>query len=321
MLKVVLLAGGGGHTAYAYALAQHLANKCEIESVVPQGDELSMARLSKFGPVKTLLKPRGPKTSFGSFAVRLGVSFLRSSSVVKQEGAVIVSTGSNFCISPCLHAKTKKNPIVNIESSVRFTKASKTAEILSRIARLTALQWEEQKNLIPKGEVVGPLLAKREVEPHDAGYILVTGGSHGHELLFGCVASSELDNVLLQAGPLYKEFASKNPKWKIIDYTDRFHELIAGATVVVTHFGETAVDAALVYGKPTVISVNPEWKKTVGLQDAEILAKKVNGVLLSEFSPKALINAINQAKNLTPPTVSNGAEVLSNRIIEIAEEM
>lgn len=317
--KAILLAGGGGHTAYAYAIAQQLSGKCKVESIVPEGDTLSEQRLEKLGDVRTLIKPRGPKTGLGSFAFRMGLSLIRSSSIVSSGRDVVVSTGSNFCLAPCLHAKIRGNPIINIESSVRFVKASKTAKLLSRIASVNALQWDEQRKLIPNGEVFGPMLAKREVEPSNQGYILVTGGTHGHKALFECLAASGLNAVFLQAGPFYGEFATRNPNWKVIDYTDKFHELIAGAEVVVTHFGETSLDSALVYEKPTVISVNPDWTRTAGMEDAIILANKLNAVLLDEFTPKSLIDAIEQSKKMPRPKYNNGAELLSNKILRMLE--
>ena len=211
-------------------------------------------------------------------------------------------------------------PTVNLESSVRFTSASKTAKILAKTATLTALQWEEQMKLLPKGEVFGPMLAKPELEPYDGGYILVTGGTYGHKLLFQAFDSTNIEKVLLQAGGLYSpEFAKRHPSWKIIDYSDRFHELIAGANVVVTHFGETIIDSALVYGKPTVISVNPDWTRTAGLEDATILSDKVNGTLMQDFTSDGVIETIERAKNNRPPQIPSGAEPLSRRILEMAE--
>lgn len=321
MSRVVLLAGGGGHTGYAYALAQYLDGKCEMEIIVPEGDELSYSRLKKFGVIKTLLKPRGPKTSLAPFLVGLAKSFFRSSLMLKDK-SVMVSTGSNFCIPPCLLARKNGSPIINLESSVRFTRASKTARILAKFATVTALQWDEQKELLPKGEVFGPMLAKPEIESYDGGYVLVTGGTYGHKLLFEAVDSSDIDNVFLQAGALYTpEYSRKHPSWKVIDYSARFHELIAGAEVVVTHFGETIIDSALVYGKPTVISVNPEWTRTAGLEDATTLSKKVNGVLLKEFTAEALQEAIDKAKRQRPPKLASGAALLSRRILEMAEKL
>jgi UDP-N-acetylglucosamine:LPS N-acetylglucosamine transferase len=210
---------------------------------------------------------------------------------------------------------------VNIESSVRFTSASKTTKILARSCTLTALQWNEQKKLLPKGEVFGPLLAKPELEPYNGGYLLVTGGTYGHKLLFHTLDSTNFEKVLLQAGALYSpQYAMKHPSWEVIDYSDKFHELIAGADVVVTHFGETTIDSALVYGKPTVISVNPDWTRTAGLNDAKLLAEKVNAILLTEFSASALLQAIEKAKKTKPPQIQSGADALSKRILEMAEK-
>jgi len=317
--KVVLLAGGGGHTGYAYALAQQLAGRCEMEIVVPEGDKLSHNRLKRFGDVRTMAKPRGPKTPLAPFMAGLAKSFLRSSFMVRGK-AIVVSTGSNFCLAPCMLAWMNGIPTVNLESSVRFTNASKTAKLLERSSTITALQWEEQKKLLPKGEVFGPMLAKPEVKPYDGGYILVTGGTYGHKMLFQALDSSSLENVVLQAGALYNQgYTQRHPSWKVIDYSDKFHELIAGAQVVVTHFGETIIDSALVYGKPTVISVNPDWTRTAGLEDATVLCKKVNGVLLDEFTPDALIRSIDAAKKMKPPELPTGAEPLSKTILKVAE--
>ena len=110
-----------------------------------------------------------------------------------------------------------------------------------------------------------------------------------------------------------------HPTWKVIDYSDRFHELIAGADVVVTHFGESIIDSALVYGKPTVISVNPDWNRTAGIKDATILSEKVNGTLLQDFTPDAVQEAIERARESRPPQISSGAEPLSRRILQMAE--
>jgi len=53
-----LLAGGGGHTGYAYSLAQYLSGKCDLERFYPQNYELSYKLLSKHGEAKPLVLPR-----------------------------------------------------------------------------------------------------------------------------------------------------------------------------------------------------------------------------------------------------------------------
>jgi UDP-N-acetylglucosamine:LPS N-acetylglucosamine transferase len=249
---VLVLAGGGGHTGYAYALAQRLHDAASLHFLVPDEDVLSSRRLSRFGAVSFLLKARGANTPNSELLPRLARSFIDCFRRVSRRYDAVVSTGSNFCIPPALIAWAKGIPVINIESSVRFTKASKTALILQPFSAITALQWKEQKKLLKRG------------------YVLVTGGTMGHRMLFDVVSESNMENVVLQTGQIDSEqYRQKHPKWKIIDFSTKFYELVAGADVVVTHFGSTALEA-LIYRKPMVIVLNPEWKRTVGRSDAEI---------------------------------------------------
>ena len=315
--NVLILAGGGGHTGYGYALAQRLYGKANLYFLVPEGDFLSAERLGKFGPIGFLLKPRGPKTPHGEFIFRLFKALIRAPRSISGDFDVVVSTGSNFCIPPAIFAYLRGIPLVNIESSVRFLRASKTARLLEPFSAITALHWVEQKRLLKRGVVVGPLLPRPEVEPWNGGYILVTGGTFGHRMLFDVISESDLRNVVLQTGPVDPEpYRRLHPEWKIIDYSTRFHELIAGAELVVTHFGMTILEA-LVYRKPTVVVPNPEWTRTAGVEDAKCLAKKVNAILVSEITLSNLLDAIERARNTAPPFFPDGAEKLAELILKL----
>ena len=313
---MLILAGGGGHTGYGYALAQNLYGKAILRFLAPKGDTLSQKRLSKFGEVDLLIKPRGPKTPHHKFIPRLIKAFPEASKYVSDEYDVVVSTGCNFCIPPAFFAWLKGIPIVNIESSVRFTKPSKTALILQPISTLTALQWQEQRRIL-KGTVVGPLIPKPETKPRNDGYILVTGGTEGHKLLFDVIAKSNLKNVVLQTGKVNPEpYRKKHPEWKVLAYSTEFYELVAGADIVVTHFGSTVLEA-LVYRKPIVIVPNPEWTRTAGVEDAKYLAKKVNAVMVSEITLENILEAIEEAKRRKFPTLPNGSANLANLILKL----
>jgi len=314
---VLILAGGGGHTAYGYALAQRLYGKANLHFLVPEGDKLSFERLSKFGAVEFLLKPREAKTPNREFIPRLIKAFVEVSKKVSNDFDVVVSTGSNFCIPPCLFAWTKGVPIVNIESSVRFTKASKTALLLQPFSAITVLHWEEQKKLLKRGTVVGPLIPKPEVKPWNGGYILVTGGTLGHKRLFDVIAESKLKNVVLQTGKVNPEpYRKRHPEWKILEHSARFYELIAGADIVITHFGATILEA-MVYRKPMVIVPNPEWTRTAGVEDAEHYARKINAVMISEITLKNLLSAIEEAKGREYPKLPDGSLNLANLILTL----
>jgi len=315
--NVLILAGGGGHTAYGYALAQRLYGKANLHFLVPEGDRLSYERLCKFGSVGFLLKPREAKTPTKEFVPRLVKAFVEAFNKVPGDFDVVVSTGSNFCIPPCLFAWMKGIPVVNIESSVRFTKASKSALLLQPFSAITALQWEEQKKLLKKGTVVGPLIPKPEVEPWNGGYILVTGGTLGHKRLFDVISRSELKNVVLQTGKVNSEpYRRRHPEWKILEYSAKFYELVAGADVVVTHFGATILEA-LVYRKPIVVVPNPEWTRTAGVEDAKRYARKVNAVLISEIKLENLLGAIEEAKRREYPKLQDGAANLADLVLRL----
>ena len=315
--NVLILAGGGGHTAYGYALAQRLHGKANLHFLVPKGDKLSYERLVKFGPVSFLLKPREAKTPTKEFMPKLVKAFVEAFQKVPSDFDVVVSTGSNFCIPPCLFAWFKGIPIINIESSVRFTKPSKSALLLQPISTMTVLQWEEQKKLLKKGTVVGPLIPKPEIQPWNGGYILVTGGTLGHKKLFDVISESKLNNVVLQTGKVDPEpYRKRHPEWKILEHSAKFYELIAGAEVVVTHFGATILEA-IVYGKPTVVVPNPEWTRTAGIEDAKHYAEKVNAVLVSEITLENILNAIERSKENKRPILPDGAENLANLILNL----
>jgi len=101
-----------------------------------------------------------------------------------------------------------------------------------------------------------------------------------------------------------------------LTHSAKFHELVAGADVVVTHFGATILEA-LVYKKPTVVVPNPEWTRTAGIEDARHYVKKVNAVLISEITLRNLLNAIEEAKSREYPKLPDGASKLADLIMKL----
>lgn len=313
---ILILAGGGGHTGFGYALAQRLQDKAFMTFMIPEGDNLSHKRLSGFGKMVSLTKPRGAKTATSLFASNMVRAFWDSLKKVKSEFDVVVSTGSNFCIPPSLVAFLKRIPLINIESEARFIRASKTARILRPFSRVTVLQWYEQKSFL-KGTVVGPLFPKPEVMPRNGGYVLVTGGTLGYKRLFDILNESDLKNVVLQTGEIDPEpYKKRHPEWKIIRFSLKFNELIAGAKVIVTHQGSTPLEAAA-YKKPSIIVPDPELKRTFLRRDSEIFAKKVGATILSDLRLKSLVDAIEVAKKQHVPVLKDGAEVLADLILNL----
>uniref|UniRef100_A0A7C5UVC7 Polysaccharide biosynthesis protein n=1 Tax=Ignisphaera aggregans TaxID=334771 RepID=A0A7C5UVC7_9CREN len=315
-MRILITASGGGHTGYAVSLAQRLYGKAELLFIVPEGDVWSKAKVKRYGEVIEIPKPRGPFDSIAKLLSRLPKAFIKSLRNISREFNVFISSGSNHSIPPALTAWLKDIPIYNIESCVRFTKPSLTVSILKPFSYKIVLQWNEQKKIHSNGVVYGPLYELPEYEIINKGYILVTGGTYGHKLMYNIISQLELSNIVLQSGNVDPEpYKEKHPNWTVFKFDPDFGKWIAGASVVVSHFGKTVIDAALTYRKPVVIVPNPELKLTVGWEDAKILASKVNAVIVEEITPRAILQAIEEAKHKNPPIYPDGAKILADEIL------
>jgi len=312
--RIMILAGGGGHTGYARILAEQLRGKAELHFMVPEDDRLSYNLLEPFGEVATLIKPRHPTTPTWRYALRFPKAFHQSLRQIKGENNFVVSTGSNFCIAPAVIAWLKGVPVINIESADRMTRSSQTSRILQPISTVTALHWEEQKKFL-KGRVFGPFLPTKEMEPWDGGYILIAGGTYGYKELLDVTSKTDLRDVVLQTGRVDPtEYQRKHPEWKVFSTTDHYKELIAGANTVVAPPGATPLEA-VAYGKPLVIVRYPMWSKAGTIEDARLFANKLNAPFLSKITTKNLDLAIIKAKGRRRPELQNGAALLAEYLI------
>jgi len=318
LVRVIITASGGGHTGYAVALAQRLHGRADTLFIIPRNDKWTKSKVERYGEVVEVSKPRGPRDSLGKLLLRMPRALLESIGRVRGDYDVFVSSGSNHSVPPAIIARLKGLRVYNVESSVRFTRPSLSARWLRPFSHVTVLQWEEQSRIHPKGVVYGPLYEYPEYEPVDKGYILVTGGTYGHKLLFDAVSELELENVVLQTGRVDPEpYRRKHPEWTVFRFDPDFGKWLAGASVVVSHLGKTVIDAALTYRKPVVIVPNPEWRLTAGWEDARILARKLNAVLVEDITPKNLLEAIEEAKKRRLPSYPDGAEKLAREILEL----
>jgi UDP-N-acetylglucosamine:LPS N-acetylglucosamine transferase len=244
------------------------------------------------------------------------LAFIESFRFVKGDYDFVISTGSNFCFPPALVGVARGVPLINIESPVRFTKPGLTTKFLAPLSLITALPWPEQKKIL-KGVVVGPIIPGQEIKPWNGGYIFVTGGTFGHQKLFDVLLKTGWKNIVLQTGRVSPvRYKAKNPNWKVFKYTKSFQKYLAGAEIVVTHFGSTVLEAAN-FKKPIVIVPNPEWKRTVGLEDAVLLAKNVNAEVLSNISVEGLKTAVKNAKSKEPLNLPDGGNNLAAIIREL----
>lgn len=313
---ILILAGGGGHTATARIIAEEMRGKVELHFLAPRDDPLTPL-LKEYGPVERMTRPRHPTTPTWKFMFRSIKAFHEALRIVPRDIDVAVSTGGNFCIPPALIAWMRGVLLVNIESRVRLTAPSRTAAVLQHFSELTALQWEEQTCFL-RGVVFGPLLPRPEFQPWDGGYILITGGTYGYRELFDVASASGLENIVLQTGRIDPDlYRTRHPDWKIFNYAPNFEELIAGAKVVVSPPGATPMEAAA-YGKPIVIVGYPRWAKAAEPRDVELFAQKLDAPLLLEVTPEGLLEAVEEAKRSRGARLRSGSEALAKAILELA---
>jgi len=317
--RVLMLAGGGGHTSSALALAQELKGKAETSFLIPEGDKLSQKLLSPFGPVEELIKGRYPQSSNLLFPFRLAASFYDSLYKVKKKFDVVVSTGSNFCIPPVKVAWLRGIPVVNIESRVAISKPSKTALLLQHFSKITLLHWEEQESNL-KGTLVGPIFPQKRYEAKDLGYVLVTGGTEGHKQLFDAMDGIDLKKVVMQTGRVDPTpYQRTHPDWTIIPYSTEFEKLIAESSIVVTHQGGGTIFEAVLYNKPLIIVFNPELSRTAQLDDMRIFVKKMNAPFLEEVDRDKIKALLLNDKTGERPHFENGRVKAAQAILEACE--
>lgn len=320
VVYVGLTAGGGGHTGYAIAIAQRLVGKANVFFIISSGDLWSLKRVLRYGRVLEVPKLRDPDKPVPIiFTLHKFIkAYFKSLRSLPRDLDVLVSTGSNLAVAPALAVKTLRKPIVNLECGDRLVTPTKTAKLLYRVSNITIVQWEEQLKMYPKAIVTGPIYEKPEYKPYNGGYIFVTMGTYGFKEFFDLFIKLNFEKAIVQTGKVDPELYRRiKPNWVFFNFDPDIGKWIAGADIVITHPGITALNAALAYRKPVIIVHNPKWALAGTREDAILLAKKLNGVFLEEISIKSIEKAIRESENREPPVYPDGAEALVKVIEDI----
>ncbi|MFH0848060.1 MAG: glycosyltransferase [archaeon] len=320
-MKILLTAGGGGHTGYAIAIGRELTTTEELIFLVDSGDQLSADRLSKLGDIEKVAKPRSPHTPMWRFALRFLYCSLQSLCVwLKHRPTIIVSTGSNLAIPIAIIGRLLGSKIVNIEDSVRIFSSSKTSRYLDFIASITLLQWREQQKFHPKkGIYVGLLLPQVRSSTRD-GPILISPGTFGFQKLYDIAIQTHLNNVVMTVGDLDPQQYSKDG-WTTVSRLVGLDDVLSKARVVVTHLGYTAWES-INYQVPVVIIPNPAWRRSSVAEMEKVcdfMQQKGFGIYLphDNMTPEGLENAVHRAESMTVPKIEVGAKMAADRIREV----
>ncbi len=277
MTDILIIASGGGHTGFARAVAEYLPYKADF--VIPKGDEISKKMISPFADkIYEVEKFRSPS---GSFSLTSFLSSILNSAKIRKYKKVI-ATGSNHSIFPSFFQFLKSSRVYVIESQDRIITKGKAVSIISKYSRYVFLHWNEQQKLYKNGITVGPIVEKPKYIPSDEGHILVTAGSEGFERLFDVLYSLDLENVILQTGKVTKKYEKKS--WKVFSFDPDIEKYIASARLVITHQGKTAMEAVVMYNKPSIIVYNKDWKYAATFEDSKLYAEILGATFLDDPS-------------------------------------
>ena len=225
---------------------------------------------------------------------------------------MVVSTGSNHSIAVALAGALHGARVVNMESSVRFVKPSRAYRLLRSVAWLNVVQWPEQCGFGGRPVLAGPFYEEPRYRSRDEGYVLVTTGTYGYRELFDELLTVPV-RIVLQTGRVDPTpYRAKRPDWTVFDFDPDIDRWIAGATLVVTHLGKTALDAALAYRKPVIIVHNPRWSRHgAGPLDAQAFARRIGARLATPRQVRRMLENEDIPSWEPPPPPADGAKLLA----------
>jgi UDP-N-acetylglucosamine--N-acetylmuramyl-(pentapeptide) pyrophosphoryl-undecaprenol N-acetylglucosamine transferase len=280
MVNILIIASGGGHTGFARAVAENINGK--VDFVIPKGDEVSKKMLIQYASnFYEVEKGRGPFDNSVTSLLKFLRAMFESSKIKKYD--IVLATGSNHSIFPSFFQYTRGAKVFAIESQDRIVTRGKAINIISKYSKAVFLHWQEQKNLYKNGIVVGPIVENPHYSPSDDGYILVTAGTEGFPELFEKISNLGIKNVIMQTGKIDSSLYS-NKVLKAFNFDPNLEKYIANSSLIITHQGKTAMEAVVMYRKPTIIVYNKTLVRAATRADTQLYAKILGAMFLEDPS-------------------------------------
>lgn len=297
----MVAAGYGGHAGYSFAVVHELKKSADADVLilVPKGYGFLVERFKSYGKVLTLPLPRKPGEGLLTSLPRWPAALARSMKLsVEHEASDVFASGSNFSVSVALaYCFLRRARVWTLEAIERLTVPSRAVRLLAMLGSRVFLHWEEQLEMYPRGEVVGPLYEPPLYEPRDEGYVLVTTGTLGHKALYDALEGLGLERAVLQTGDVDPEpYVRRNPGWRGFRYASDIHRWIAGASIVIAQQGLTPAIARLAYGKPTVVVWNPRVTLGAPKEDVKRYTEMIDAVFVDSITPASLKRSLKDAE-------------------------
>ncbi|MBA3723268.1 MAG: UDP-N-acetylglucosamine--N-acetylmuramyl-(pentapeptide) pyrophosphoryl-undecaprenol N-acetylglucosamine transferase [Candidatus Levybacteria bacterium] len=310
-MKLLIVAGGGGHFAPALAVLDKLPKEWEVLVVgrkyAFEGDEalsFEYQTAQKLGipftPITTGRLQRKLSTHTISSLLKIPVGLSQATKILKDfKPDVVLSFGGYIAVPIAVAAKMQKIPIVLHEQTLQ---AGLSNKIVSKFADKICISWKYSEQFFPKDKTVltGNPLRKEFFEYADSSrhgsnnkhpLLYVTGGSggaHGINLLVEGALEKLLENYLVihqtgsatefgdydrlqQKRASFPEHLQKRYELTKFVPSDQVVSMIQHADLVIARSGIGTVSELLYLGKPCMLIPLPYGQQHEQLTNAQFV--------------------------------------------------
>ena len=324
MIKFCFAANSGGHLNQLLQL-DDFANRYTYFFVTDRNqfsEELAQ-REKVFFVEKFIIKECIRTLNFFIPIRNLWQSFL----IIKREQPdIIVTTGAGTAFGSCIAGRLFRKKIIFIESIARVGEPSTFGRVISPIASVVFVQWENMMKYYKRAIYTGAIFnfGKAFVDKQENKRIFVTTGTY--KLQFNRVLI-ELDR-LKETGWVAQEVVAQTGKstyqpkhYETFDFAPqaKIHELVALSDIIICHGGSGSIMDSLIRGKKVIaVPRLKEFDEFFDDHQLQIVRELERlGVILAVYDIADLGNAIKEAESFRPKleNIPNRVEELLSRFI------
>jgi UDP-N-acetylglucosamine:LPS N-acetylglucosamine transferase len=152
---VLVILGGGGHTAQMRHLVRRLGSRYRYEYVLSYDNPCTPKGARHY----RVLNPRSmsDRNPFWVACKTLVCAAQAAGVLLKSDSSVIVACGPAISVPFCLIGKLFRKKIIYVETWARVKTISKSGRIVYPFADLFFVQWPALRRLLPRAQYLGRL--------------------------------------------------------------------------------------------------------------------------------------------------------------------
>jgi UDP-N-acetylglucosamine:LPS N-acetylglucosamine transferase len=157
-MKVLVVLGGGGHSAELLRLVDLLGPHYDYSYMVSAIDTISAGKITWSGPVYRVPLLLDKHARWRRLVLAIGPSLKQLIVLLRVRPRAILSTGSNIAVPISVFGRLAGVRIIHIETGSRVHTMSSTGKLMYRIAHQFFVQWESLQDDYPRAIYAGRLL-------------------------------------------------------------------------------------------------------------------------------------------------------------------